>query len=338
MKNKNRGLYDGDVYSSKPDSGDLSRNPLVIGGKVYLKHQRHWYEEGNIAFLVERAAFRLHGSVLSRRSTVMADLMNVSRHSPSNSSADPDNQNIIIGGVPFVVLRDKKAKDFAHVLDFIYPNTLPAVQTKHLDVHDLMGMVRLAGEYLIHDLLEWAVSKLGDEFLLRPDHRSFAKALKDEERYSDPEFCVKVIQFSRECSLPQFLPLALYALATKDWSARHGAIACLQQLSREDQYRIHEGRVALTKEVFKKAFTMPENHGAAVKCKSWSCSYIKPTMWFDARERWENLMLYPLEELEHRLSLTPASLCKECITMLRSRTLAFRDRLVQQLTNLFMLD
>lgn len=304
---------------------------------MYLKHQRHWYEEGNIAFLFERAAFRLHGSVLSRRSTVMADLINVSRPSPSDSSADPDNRNLIIDGVPLVVLHDK-AKDFAHVLDFIYPNALPAVQPKHLDVHDLMGMVRLAGKYLIQDLLEWSVSKLGGQFLLLPDHHSFAKALKDEERYLDPEFCVKIVQFSRECSLPQFLPLAFYALATKDWSARPGAVTCLQQLSREDQCRIHEGRVALTREVFRKAFTMPENHGAAVKCKSWSCNYIKPTMWLNARERWENLMLYPLEELEHRLSMRHTSLCKECNTTIRSRTLAFRDSLARQLRNLFTLD
>ncbi|KAG9042819.1 hypothetical protein FS837_010329 [Tulasnella sp. UAMH 9824] len=262
MKNKNRGSYAGDVSNSKSNSEDISSNPLTIGGRMYLKHQRHWYEEGNIAFLVERTAFRLHGSVLSRRSTVMANLISVPRPSPSNSLTDSNNQDIIIDGVPFVVLHDK-AKDFAHMLDFIYPNALPAAQTGHLGVHDLMGMVRLAGKYMVDDLLEWAISNLDTKFLLRLDHRSFAKALKDEKRYSDPEFCVKVIQFSRECSLPQFLPLAFYALATKDWSALPGAVTCLQELSLDDQCRIHEGRVVLTREVLIRAWTMSDNHGAA---------------------------------------------------------------------------
>lgn len=153
----------------------------------------------------------------------------------------------------------------------------------------------------------------------------------------DPEFCVKVTQFSRQCSLPQFLPLAFYALAMKDWSARPGSVLSLQKLSREDQCRIHKGRLALTREVFKKAFTMPESHGGLAKCSSWSCNYISPVMWSDAKERWENLMLFPLEELEHRLTLKHASLCTDCNTKIKCRTQAFRDSLVQQLTNFFTL-
>ncbi|KAG9042822.1 hypothetical protein FS837_010332 [Tulasnella sp. UAMH 9824] len=266
----------------------------------------------------------------------MFNLISIPHPSPPNPFNESEKQDVIIDGVPFVVLHDK-AIDFAHVLDFIYPRTLPAARTGNLGVHDLMGMVRLAGKYLIQDLLEWGISKLGKEFLLRQDHRSFAKALKDEERYSDPEFCVQVIQFSRQCSLPQFLPLAFYALATKDWSAHPGAVTCLQELSLDDQCRVHEGRAALAREVLIGAFSMPENHGAVVKCSSWSCKHISPALWDDAMERWVNLMFHPLEELESRLSLVHASLCADCRTDINHRTQKFRDSLVRHLTDLFAL-
>ncbi|KAG8951697.1 hypothetical protein FRC04_005718 [Tulasnella sp. 424] len=234
------------------------------------------------------------------------------------------------------MLRDK-AEDFAHVLDFIYPSTLPGVRTGHLGVHDLMGMVRLAGKYLIQDLAVWAVSKLGKDFLLRPDHRSVTRVLRDEDRYSSSEFCVQVIKFSRECSLPQFLPLAFYALATKDWDAHPESMTCLRRLTWADQCKIQEGRVALTKKVIQEALTMPENHSSSPvkKCGSWSCTYIRPTMWNDAKERWENLMLHPIEELEERLSLPYGDLCKDCKAEIKRRTQGFRDSLVQGLAEFF---
>lgn len=227
-----------DVFTQ--DSEDLSQDPVVIKGQRYWKHDDHWYEDGNMAFLVETMAFRLHGSVLSRRSPVMANLLSLPLPAPPYPFDESDNSDAIIDGVPLVVLH-YKVRDFAHVLDFIYPNSLPAARTGHLDVHDLMGMMRLAGKYLIEDLLEWAVSKLGKEFLLLPETRSFKEALEDFERYRDPHFCVQIIQFSRECSLPQFLPLAFYALATTDWDMFPGAATCLEELSSEDQCRIHEG-------------------------------------------------------------------------------------------------
>lgn len=321
------------------DSEDLvSDNPLVIRSRSYLKHKEHWYEEGNIAFLVGNTAFRLHGSVLSRRSSVIADMLSLPQPSLPNPLAKSNNKDIIIGGVPFIVLHDK-AEDFAHVLDFIYPSTLPGVRTGHLDVHDLMGMVRLAGKYSIQDLADWAVSKLGREFLLRPDRRSVTTVLGDEDRYSNSEFCVQVIRFSRECSQPQFLPLAFYALATKDWDAHPESVTCLRRLTWADQCRIQEGRVALTKEVIQKAFTMPENHSstAATKCGSWSCTYIRPTMWNDAKKRWENLILHPVEELEERLSLPYGDLCRDCKAVIKRRTQGFRDSLVQGLADSFRL-
>ncbi|KIO15674.1 hypothetical protein M407DRAFT_13190, partial [Tulasnella calospora MUT 4182] len=120
----------------------------------------------------------------------MSNLLSIPHPSPPNPFDELEKQDVIIDGVPFVVLHDN-AMDFAHVLDFIYPKMLPRARTGHLDAHDLMGTVRLAGKYLIQDLLKWAVAKLGKEFLLRQDHRSFAEALQDAKRYSDPKFCVK---------------------------------------------------------------------------------------------------------------------------------------------------
>lgn len=304
---------------------------------MFWKHKDHWYKEGNIAFLAGSEAFRLHESVLSRRSPVIANLLSLPVPAPPSPFEESDNRDVIIDGVPFVVLQDN-AKDFANVLDFIYPNTLPAARTEHLDVQDLMGMVRLAGKYFIEDLMEWAVSRLGKAFLLQLENSEFKEALEDWERYLDPHFCVQVFQFSRECSLPQFLPLAFYALATKDWETLPLDTACLEELCSEDQFRVHKGRVSLIKEVIREAFKMPENHGEAGKCRSWICSNPRPTMWTDPKKRWENLMLHPLEELEARLSFSYSSLCRECQTGLKRRTRELRDQLVHNLTELFSLN
>lgn len=317
--------------------GALSENPLTVKGRRYSKHENHWYEEGNIAFLVGKIAFRLHESVLFRRCPGLElHVACLLQPSSPNDFTESDNTEIIIGGLPFYEL-DDKVEDFAHVLDFIYPSNLPAARTKHLDAHDLMGMVRLAGKYRIQDLLDWAVSKLGAEFLLRPDHRSVAKPLMDKDRYSNPEFCVQVIQFARECSLPQFLPLAFYALATMDWGAHPGSITCLGHLSQKDQCRVQEGRLALAKEVCRTAFTMPENHGAGSKCIPFLCGTIHPRMWTYAEARWESLMFHPLEELENRLTLAYAPLCVNCKAAIKRRTQTFRDSLLQRLPDFFSL-
>ncbi|KAG8900596.1 hypothetical protein FRC00_012167 [Tulasnella sp. 408] len=123
----------------------------------------------------------------------MSDLLRIPQ--PVFSIPENINSEDNIVGIPFVELNDG-VEDLAHVLDFIYPNSLPAAQTEHLGVKDLMGVVRLTGKYIINDLRGWAVLKLGTEHLLTTENTWFKTALESPTLYADPKFCVEVQQRS----------------------------------------------------------------------------------------------------------------------------------------------
>ncbi|KAG8892578.1 hypothetical protein FRC01_014079, partial [Tulasnella sp. 417] len=154
--------------------------------------------------------------------------------------------------VPFFKLNDL-VKDFAHVLDFIYPDSLPDSRRAELNMFDLMGIAEIADKYLILDLKGWAVERLQELHLAVVQDEWVGYTL--ERNYaSDPETCVRIISLSRRCNTPQFLPLAFYALATMDWDGKPGAAACLDLLPSEDRVRIQEGQRALTKLVLDEAW------------------------------------------------------------------------------------
>ncbi|KIO25656.1 hypothetical protein M407DRAFT_236844 [Tulasnella calospora MUT 4182] len=310
---------------------DLAASTLLIHGKRYRKHEHHWYEEGNFGFLVGDIAFRLHRSILSRRSSVISDMFRTPQPLFPIPEISNSGDNVI--GVPFMELQDR-AEDFAHVLDFIYPNSLPAAQTGHLGVKDLMGTVRFTGKYLIDDLKEWAISALDARLL--PSAKLSLKALRETPSlYADSKFCVEIVQFSRECSLPKFLPLAFYALATAEWDQIPGGVSCLDQLSSQDRARVHEGRLALNKAVLEKVVSLSEKLPRREDCTQGDC---KPMEWVNPSIRWKGLMLHPLEELEVRIESKFAKFCVDCKKNVVNKVQAVRDDLMVRLTEFFKLE
>ncbi|KAG8909055.1 hypothetical protein FRC01_007173, partial [Tulasnella sp. 417] len=225
---------------------------IIIGGREYAKHPVHWYEDGNVGFLVEEIAFLIHRGVISRKSSVIKTLIDSPSTMLPEGSTPTSGQPHLTSphGIQFVPLgADDRAIDFARALDFVYPDVLPSTRAPLWSAVDFMGLVRLTHKYLIQDLKTWAVSKLERKHLLLPRDKSVTGALK--KTYSnDPTFCVDVIRFSLQCQVPQFLPLAFYALATMEWSDHpREAALCLDQLSPADRCRLIEGRGALTKAV-----------------------------------------------------------------------------------------
>ncbi|KIO15676.1 glycoside hydrolase family 55 protein, partial [Tulasnella calospora MUT 4182] len=315
---------------------DLAASTLLIHGKRYKKHERHWYEEGNFGFLVGDIAFRLHRSILSRRSSVISDLFSTPQPLFPIPELPSSGDNLI--GVPFMELEDR-AEDFAHILDFIYPNSLPVVQTRHLGVKNLMGIVRFTRKYLINDLKEWAISTL-DSHLLPHASRgqsSPLKALLDKPSlYADPKFCIDIVHFSGECSLPKFLPLAFYALATAEWDQILGGASCLDQLSAQDRTRVHEGRLALSKAVLEKIPSLFEKLSSREGCTEDGCNSTKS---LEPSTRWKGLMLHPLEELESLKVGWPfrTRFCVDCQKLV-NQTQTIRDELKGRLTEFFKLE
>ncbi|KAG9045129.1 hypothetical protein FS837_006987 [Tulasnella sp. UAMH 9824] len=317
---------------------DLPPSTLFINGKRYKKHEQHWYEEGNFGFLVGDTAFRLHRSILSRRSSVFSDMLSTPQPLFPILEASNAQDNII--GVPFTELQDR-AQDFAHVLDFIYPSSLPAARTEHLGVKDWMGVIRFTGKYLINDLNKWAISAL-DAHLLTSSKTSLKALLQKPSTYKNPQFCVEIIQFSKECSLPRFLPLAFYALATAEWDQIPGGASCLEQLSSQDRTRVHEGRLALSKAVLEKMPSLFEKLSSRDSCTQEGC---KPTKEQEPSTRWKGILLHPLEELapEPRRGSWFSGMfrglgsCVDCQKVV-THTHTVRDELKGRLTEFFKLE
>ncbi|KIO25662.1 hypothetical protein M407DRAFT_25036 [Tulasnella calospora MUT 4182] len=331
-------MKDGANQDQRPASFAGSLEAVIIGGHSYTKHPQHWYHDGSFGFLVEDTAFLLHGSVLSGKSAVMADLLSLPQPSMSlNASNDGILGDMVLNGVPFVALHDR-ALDFSNVLDFIYPKTLPLARTNHLDADELMGIVRFAGKYLIDDLKDWAVMELSDNHLILPQDHSSKYYL--DRHYSNPNFCVGVIEFARECSLPGFLPFAFYALATQDWNRRQAEdILCLDQLSVDDRHRIQCGRIALTRAVVEKGCQRPEYGIARDHCEAEGCQRGQDiSLWTNPSGVWNELLLHPIEELEMRIGYQNGGFCDDCIDEMQNEAQVIRDDLVSRLFEFFKLE
>ncbi|KIO25651.1 hypothetical protein M407DRAFT_8299 [Tulasnella calospora MUT 4182] len=328
--------------TEKPEVGTDTK--VIIGGREYAKHPSHWYEDGNVGFLVEGTAFLIHRGVISRKSPVIKTLVDSSSILLPDDAVPPYEQSHLTSpqGVTFVKLGvDDRAIDFSRVLDFIYPNVLPSTPAPQWSTVDVMGLVRFTNKYLIQDLKTWAVSKLESNHLLVLKDRLVTGTLK--ATYSnDPGFCVDIIQFSLQCQVSQFLPLAFYALATMEWSNHPpDAALCLDRLSSADRCRIIEGRSALTKAVKEKGSNMYENGLTEERCPEGkeACHDVWHELWSNPQYRWMNLLLHPLEELEFILvEAENESLCVECYTELQTETREFRGELMSRLTKFFRLE
>lgn len=190
--------------SNELDPAAILDKAVVFGEHTYTMHPRHWYDDGSFGFLVESTAFLLHRSLLARKSSVMADMFGV----PQRSSPPPEASNHRLettNGIPFIVLHDR-ANDFANVLDIIYTDITMNDERSDLDAAALMGIVRFANKYLFDKVKEWGVSQiLSSQSLLVVEDDELSFPLRDGD-YSQPKFCVQVIQFARECSHSHFTP------------------------------------------------------------------------------------------------------------------------------------
>lgn len=319
---------------TEPNSAAILDKVVVFGGRTYTIHSRHWYDDGSFGFLVESTAFLVHRSFLASRSSVMADMFGLPQRPSSQVTEAPDSAVETINGIPFVVLQDK-CNDFANVLNIIYTDITMAGERRDLDATALMGIVQFANKYLFDKVKEWGVSQiLSSHALLVIEDESLRSSLQ-KGNYSHPKFCVQVIEFARECQLPQFLPLAFYGLATTDWDQKpREDFTAMNQLSEEDRWRIQEGKSALFKALVRQAYSMPENGCTGERCSDADCRKGLPSLWIDPPLRWMELQLHPIEEIEFRLELT-YFLCGICDTSLRTRNKTLRDDLLRRLTNFF---
>ncbi|KAG8918557.1 hypothetical protein FRC01_001798 [Tulasnella sp. 417] len=290
---------------------------VKISGRKYKKHDTHWYADGNIIILVEKVAFRVFQSFLTRRSTVMELALAF-----AEQKQPMDNDSLTLSlresvDATSVVQLDDSAADFGLLLDVILPQTCTTapISTK-TGWFKLLGLSQISQKYGIGDVVSQAVALLEE---LLPTIERPHRAIKD------PVHAIIIIRWARSCGFHQFLPMAFYYLVTEGWEFNIASSQALASLSTRDQLRAQRGRAQLQATVIKLALTRWENCPIGNSKPEKACPDRRFTCWMGyggkvwpsgANEtRWTNLLLRPLEELRMRAESEVATLkdvCQSC--------------------------
>lgn len=111
-------------------------------------HSELWYEDGNVILITENVAFRVHRSILSRRSQVFKDLF-----------AFPQPESIdTLEDCPLIHLSDG-AEDLAHLLEAIYNGIRFQRHGIKTLWKDLKPLLLLSNKYQVEDVQREVIHK-----------------------------------------------------------------------------------------------------------------------------------------------------------------------------------
>ncbi|KAG8941564.1 hypothetical protein FRC04_004145 [Tulasnella sp. 424] len=301
---------------------------FLSDGKQCQAHYTHYYDDGNIVFLVGDHVFRLFRSVLSRRSEVMKALFALPQ---PVSGVEPT-----LDGLPVIRLQDSMV-DFAAFLDFIHPPSCPPGWATVPRWRALFGAFRIARKYGVDDIEIQALKGL--EGVLPTTLETFERSTV----YATLNAAVEVVNLSRELELEQFLPLAFYRLATLSAQniSSSQTMAVLCRLSRDDLVRLHVGRAAIQDALINQAYHMPDMNPHSWRCPgNRQCPRGGPTtVPLANKKNWTTLLQFPLEDLRLRVR-NPSSygdFCDECNGDLRKRVKLLQATLYTNLPLYFKL-
>ncbi|KAI0690217.1 hypothetical protein BC835DRAFT_1281397 [Cytidiella melzeri] len=182
----------------------------------YTRHPDLWFADGSIVLQAELTQFRVHTSVLARRSLFFHDMFTLPQPS-SSSSTDEDCS------CPLVVLQDS-ATDVANLLVAFYDGPSFGNNDRE-DFRVVSGILRLATKYMVDSLREEAIRHLEVAWpgtLKGWDVREEVASAWEVEggcqhalRYPSP---IDVINLAREVNAPSLLPSAFYDLSRYHFS------------------------------------------------------------------------------------------------------------------------
>ncbi|TCD63692.1 hypothetical protein EIP91_005097 [Steccherinum ochraceum] len=235
----------GDARPSKRARNDASskgsREDTTAG---YKRSENFWLRDGNVILVAEKTAFRVHQSVLERKSVVFQDMFGV----PQPEEAETLEE------CPLVHVSDT-AEDITHMLSVLYDGDRFLNMNTSISMKMVFALLQLGIKYQIDYLRDEAISVL--EVIYPP---SFAKYVLyqqsnstlrvTEQTYTqDP---IVVINLAWKHNLPSLLPGAFFVCALLPnrtlAAAAAGAPAKddqLTKLSVDDLVRCLNGREAL---------------------------------------------------------------------------------------------
>ncbi|KAG9042215.1 hypothetical protein FS837_011153 [Tulasnella sp. UAMH 9824] len=257
-------------------------------------------------------------------------------NNPSGADPTPPVPPLMLEGACVVFLDDQEC-DFAILLDTLLPQTSAENPiSSRTSWTRLLGLAKIAQKYQVNDVVVKTVACL---------EKILPTVKQPAARFLEPTEAIRVIDWARQCSFTQFLPMAFYYATTTQWELSNMPPESFRMLRPQDGVRIQQGRARLQAEVMKAALTRWENscHGCIKPEKG--CPNRNILCWTGyggkawdtgaSAARWTNLLLHPVEELLTRVEDCTAvplrGICGPCC----AEFIRANSRMLQELVSKF---
>lgn len=332
------------MASSAPAPSSRDHATITITGETYTKHRTHWYTDGNLVILVEKVAFRVFQSFLTRRSPVMESLLVIHQSvEPVGRDIPSRNQETALEGASAIIIHldDDNAEDVGLLLDVILPQSYgTAPITTKAPWLRLLGLARTAQKYAVSDVLSQVLAVLG----------KVLPTLEQPHRVRSPVEAAIIINWAWNSNFRHFLPLGFYYLVTGEWPLNTAGSHAMGSLSARDKLRAQQGLARLQARVIRLALSRWENSLIGSSTPKRTCPDRRYTCWMgyggklwpsrNNEARWTNLLQHPLEELRMRTDRNRIALhylCGSCQDEFTSANRRMLGYIVHELENMFTL-
>ncbi|KZS99886.1 uncharacterized protein LAESUDRAFT_688821 [Laetiporus sulphureus 93-53] len=190
----------------------IADNNHPVTTNALVRHRDFWFCDGSVVLRAENTLFRVHTSLLSRKSQFFSDLFSMPQ------PAVPGENDEMLDGCPLLVL-DDSAEDAANLLKALYDGPCFGKNDRE-DFCVVSGVLRLSTKYFVDHLREKALAHLRVAWpstLKGWDAREdLARAYECQSGshrghlYPSP---VAIINLAREIHAPELLPSAFYDLS-----------------------------------------------------------------------------------------------------------------------------
>ncbi|TCD63689.1 hypothetical protein EIP91_005094 [Steccherinum ochraceum] len=282
----------------------------------YKRSDTFWLRDGNLILVANHnTAFRVHQSVLERKSEVFKDMFGL----PQPQNADPSSEGEEEEGCPVVHVSDAP-EDITHLLSVLYDGDRFLTQNAPISMKTVLALLQLGIKYEIDYLRDEALSIL--QTIYPPSYAAYLEhcqgALWVTER-TETQDAIVVINLAWKHGLHTLLPGAFFALAklsNKELTRAtngSGSSSSLTTLSLSDLERCLTGRQTLQQQYTARFFFAEQIEMARDCTQSMVCSEVLESWWdghvvYRLREIF-NFNFDVLEEIDWEGGL---KVCGEC--------------------------
>ncbi|KAF9011980.1 hypothetical protein BDQ17DRAFT_1298357 [Cyathus striatus] len=160
-----------------------------------------WFDDGNIVLQAGDTQFRVYRGMLTRHSTVFADMFSIPQPSHTHTSDDSD----VVDGCPVVHLSDA-AGDMEYVLSALFLNSFSSTRSQPLAV--IAALLRLGRKYNFEKLQQDARAFLEKD--IPKTFQTFRRRASNSRIISYPGVEFDIANIVHENQMNTLLPVALY--------------------------------------------------------------------------------------------------------------------------------